>query len=182
MSATHFDTIIIGAGISGISAAYYMQTDCPSQTYTILEGRGNIGGTWDLFRYPGIRSDSDMYTFGFAFKPWVNPKVIAPRADIMDYLEETVTENGIDKHIRFEHKLLHATWSSDTATWSLTVQTPDSEKSVIFTCSFLSLCMGYYNYESGYTPDFAGKEDYKGTVIHPQKWDETLDYSKKKWW
>jgi monooxygenase len=180
MSATHFDTIIIGAGISGISAAYYMQTDCPSQTYTILEGRGNIGGTWDLFRYPGIRSDSDMYTFGFAFKPWVNPKVIAPRADIMDYLEETVTENGIDKHIRFEHKLLHATWSSDTATWSLTVQTPDSEKSVIFTCSFLSLCMGYYNYESGYTPDFAGKEDYKGTVIHPQKWDETLDYSKKK--
>ncbi len=180
MSTIHFDTIIIGAGISGISAAYYMQTDCSTKTFTILEGRRNVGGTWDLFRYPGIRSDSDMYTFGFRFKPWINPKVIAPREDIMNYLEETITENGIDKHIRFEHKLLSASWSSKTALWSLTVQTPDSANPTIFTCSFLSLCMGYYDYESGYTPDFLGKDNFKGTIIHPQKWDETLDYTNKK--
>lgn len=180
MTLTHFDTIIIGAGISGISAAHYMQTDCPTKTYTILEGRKNIGGTWDLFRYPGIRSDSDMYTFGFAFKPWVNPKVIAPREDIMHYLQETVAEEGIEKHIRFEHRLLNASWSSEAAKWSLTVQTPDSATPVIFTCSFISLCMGYYDYESGYTPNFAGKEDFVGTIIHPQKWDESLDYTNKK--
>lgn len=180
MNATHFDTIIIGAGISGISAAHYMQTDCPTKTYTILEGRKSIGGTWDLFRYPGIRSDSDMYTFGFVFKPWVNPKVIAPRKDIMLYLQETVAEEGIDKHIRFEHKLLSASWSSETATWSLTVQTPNASNPIIFTCSFLSLCMGYYDYENGYTPIFEGKEEFKGPILHPQKWDESLDYSKKK--
>jgi cation diffusion facilitator CzcD-associated flavoprotein CzcO len=180
MNATNFDTIIIGAGISGISAAYYMQTDCPTNTYVILEGRKSIGGTWDLFRYPGIRSDSDMYTFGFRFKPWVNPKVIASREDIIDYLEETVTENGIDRHLRFEHKLLHASWSSETAVWSLTVQIPDAANPTTFTCSFLSLCMGYYNYESGYTPEFAGKNDFKGTILHPQKWDGTLDYTNKK--
>jgi monooxygenase len=180
MNTTYFDTIIIGAGISGISAAHYMQTDCPKKTYTIIEGRKNIGGTWDLFRYPGIRSDSDMYTFGFAFKPWVNPKIIAPREDIIQYLEETVKEDGIDKHIRFEHKLLNASWSSETATWSLTVLTPDSANPTIFTCSFLSLCMGYYDYESGYTPVFAGKYDFKGSIVHPQKWDETLDYTNKK--
>lgn len=180
MNAIYFDTIIIGAGISGISAAYYMQTDCRSKTYAILEGRKNIGGTWDLFRYPGIRSDSDMYTFGFSFKPWTNPKSIAPREDIIQYLEETVSEYGIDKHILFEHKLLHASWSSETATWSLSIMHPDSVIPTTFTCSFLSLCMGYYDYESGYTPVFAGRDNFKGTIVHPQKWDEKLDYSNKK--
>src|SRR3984885_6069953 len=180
MNAIYFDTIIIGAGISGISAAHYMQTDCPGKTYAILEGRKNFGGTWDLFRYPGIRSDSDMYTFGFAFKPWTNPKAIAPREDIIEYLEETVREEGIDKHIQFEHKLVSASWSSETSIWSLTVMTPDSDNPQLYTCSFLSLCMGYYSYESGYTPVFAGYNDFKGPVIHPQKWDEALDYTGKK--
>jgi len=180
MNTTYFDTIIIGAGISGISAAHYMQTDCPDKTYTILEARKNIGGTWDLFRYPGIRSDSDMYTFGFAFKPWTNPKAIAPREDIIEYLEEIVSEEGIDRHIRFEHKLINASWSSETATWSLTVKTPGSTEPQLYTCSFLSLCTGYYSYENGYTPVFSGYNDFKGPIIHPQKWDETLDYTGKK--
>jgi monooxygenase len=180
MNTTYFDTIIIGAGISGISAAHYMQTDCPDKTYTILEARKNIGGTWDLFRYPGIRSDSDMYTFGFAFKPWTNPKAIAPREDIIEYLEEIVSEEGIDQHIRFEHKLINASWSSETATWSLTVMTSDSIDPELYTCSFLSLCTGYYSYDNGYTPAFAGYNDFKGPIIHPQKWDEALDYTGKK--
>ncbi|WP_295672973.1 NAD(P)/FAD-dependent oxidoreductase [uncultured Mucilaginibacter sp.] len=180
MEPIYFDTIIIGAGISGISAAHYMQTDCPGKTYTILEGRKNIGGTWDLFRYPGIRSDSDMYTFGFAFKPWTNPKAIAPREDIIEYLAETVKEEGIDQHIRFEHQLLNASWSSETAKWSLIVVTPNSVDPKLYTCSFLSLCMGYYRYDRGYTPVFAGYNDFKGPIVHPQKWDETLDYTGKK--
>ncbi|HZY35035.1 MAG TPA: NAD(P)/FAD-dependent oxidoreductase [Mucilaginibacter sp.] len=180
MEPTHFDTIIIGAGISGISAAHYMQTDCPDKTYAILEARKNIGGTWDLFRYPGIRSDSDMYTFGFAFKPWTNPKAIAPREDIIEYLEEIVSEEGIDRHIRFQHKLINASWSSDKATWSLAVMTPDSVSPQLYTCSFLSLCTGYYNYENGYTPVFVGYNDFKGIIVHPQKWDEALDYTGKK--
>jgi len=180
MSITYFDTIIVGAGISGISAAHYLQTNCPNKTYTILEGRKNIGGTWDLFRYPGIRSDSDMYTYGFAFKPWVNPKVIAPRKQIIAYLEETIQEEGIDKHIKFEHKLLKASWSSQTAKWLLTIKVAETDSLQFFSCSFLSLCMGYYDYENGYTPIFEGKDDFKGTIIHPQKWDETLNYSNKK--
>jgi cation diffusion facilitator CzcD-associated flavoprotein CzcO len=180
MKKNYFDTIIVGAGISGISAAHYMQTECPNKTFTVLEGRKSIGGTWDLFRYPGIRSDSDMYTFGFAFKPWTNPQVIAPRDSIIQYLEETVQEEAIDQHIRFEHKLLKASWSSKTATWSLTVLTPDSDIPQIFSCSFLSLCMGYYDYENGYTPVFAGKDNFKGPIVHPQKWDDALDYSHKK--
>ena len=180
MSTTHFDVIIIGAGISGISAAHYIQSDCPDKTYAILEGRKNIGGTWDLFRYPGIRSDSDMYTFGFAFKPWRSPQAIAPRESIIQYLEEAVKEDGIDKHILFEHKLLKASWSSGAALWSLTVLTPGSGSPQIFTCSFLSLCMGYYDYENGYTPVFTGREKFKGRMVHPQHWDPGLDYADKK--
>jgi monooxygenase len=180
MNTTHFDTLIIGAGISGISAAHYMQTDCPNKTYAILEGRKNIGGTWDLFRYPGIRSDSDMYTFGFAFRPWTNAKTIAPRASIIEYLEDTIKDEGIDQHILFEHRVNKATWSSENSLWTVSVNAPDAEQPKIFTCSFLSLCTGYYDYEKGYTPTFKGSENFKGQIVHPQKWTEDIDYTNKK--
>lgn len=180
MATTHFDTIIIGAGISGISAGHYMQTDCPNKTYVIFEGRQNIGGTWDLFRYPGIRSDSDMYTFGFAFKAWTAPKAIAPREAIIDYLQETIKEEGIDKHIRFNHKVKTATWSSDHALWTVTVGVGENPEIQTFTCSFLSFCVGYYSYESGYTPEFKGINDFNGRIVHPQKWTEDIDYKDKK--
>lgn len=180
MNSTHFDTLIIGAGISGISAAHYMQTDCPNKTYAILEGRKNIGGTWDLFRYPGIRSDSDMYTFGFAFRPWTNAKTIAPREAIIEYLESTIKDEGIDQHILFEHRVDKATWSSEKSLWTVSVNLPNSDQSKIFTCSFLSLCTGYYDYEKGYTPNFKGSENFQGQIIHPQKWTEDIDYSNKK--
>lgn len=180
MNSTHFDTLIIGAGISGISAAHYMQADCPNKTYAILERRKNIGGTWDLFRYPGIRSDSDMYTFGFAFRPWTNAQTIAPRESIMEYLEATIKDEGIDQHILFEHSVNKATWSSENSLWTISVSTPDSEQPIFFTCSFLSLCTGYYNYENGYTPTFTGSENFKGQIIHPQKWTEDIDYTNKK--
>lgn len=180
MNTTHFDTLIIGAGISGISAAHYMQTDCPNKTYAILEGRKNIGGTWDLFRYPGIRSDSDMYTFGFAFRPWTNAQTIAPRAAIIEYLEDTIKDEGIDQHILFEHRVNKATWSSEKSLWTITANTPNSAQTKIFTCSFLSLCTGYYNYEEGYTPNFPGSENFSGQIIHPQKWTADIDYSNKK--
>jgi len=180
MNTNYFDTLIIGAGISGISAAHYMQSDCPNKTYAILEGRKNIGGTWDLFRYPGIRSDSDMYTFGFAFRPWTNPNSIAPREAIIEYLEETIKEEGIDKNILFEHKVVKASWSSETSTWTVLVEAAESDTPKIYTCSFLSLCIGYYNYENGYTPDFQGIEQFKGRIVHPQKWTDDIDYTNKK--
>lgn len=180
MNPTHFDTLIIGAGISGISAAHYMQTDCPNKTYAILEGRKNIGGTWDLFRYPGIRSDSDMYTFGFAFRPWTNAKTIAPRESIIEYLEDTIKDEGIDQHILFEHRVNKATWSSENSSWTVSVNMPDSDQPKIFTSSFLSLCTGYYDYKKGHTPSFKGSENFKGQIIHPQKWTEDIDYTDKK--
>ena len=180
MSTTYFDTLIIGAGISGISAAHYMQVDCPNKTYAILERRKNIGGTWDLFRYPGIRSDSDMYTFGFAFRPWINPKSIAPRELIIEYLEDTVKEEKIDRHILFEHKVVNASWSSEASQWTLSVVTHDSETLKTYTCSFLSLCSGYYDYNKGYTPEFKGRESFNGKIVHPQKWTEDIDYTNKK--
>lgn len=179
MNSTYFDTLIIGAGISGISAAHYMQTDCPHKTYAILEGRKNIGGTWDLFRYPGIRSDSDMYTFGFSFRPWTNAKTIAPGEAIIEYLEDTIKDEGIDQHILFEHRVNKATWSSEKSLWTISVKTSNSDQPKIFTCSFLSLCTGYYNYENGYTPTFKGSENFKGQVVHPQKWTKDIDYTDK---
>ena len=174
-----YDVLIIGAGISGISAAYYVQTDCPSKKYAILEGRENFGGTWDLFKYPGIRSDSDMYTLGFIFRPWTSRKAIADGPDIMNYLEETIEEFGIDKHIQYGKKVTKAEWSSEVNRWTLEVLDVATGQTQVYTCNFLSMCTGYYNYDKGYTPDFQSMEDYQGQIIHPQKWPEDLDYTNK---
>ncbi|MFN2376195.1 MAG: flavin-containing monooxygenase [Candidatus Binatia bacterium] len=174
----HLDVLIVGAGLSGIGAAYHLQQRCPGKTYAILEARGAIGGTWDLFRYPGIRSDSDMYTLGYAFKPWTNAKAIADGPSILAYIRETASENGIDRHIRFDHKVVRADWSSEDARWTVVAERDGVEARL--TCSFLFMCSGYYRYSDGYTPDFAGVEDFGGRLVHPQKWSEDLDYRGKR--
>ncbi len=177
--AEHFDVLIVGAGLSGIGAARHLKTQCPGKTFAILEGRDTIGGTWDLFRYPGIRSDSDMYTLGYNFKPWTEKQVIADGHRIRNYIQETASENDIQRHIRFGSKVTSADWSSETATWTVTVHKKSGE-TVQFTCGWLMMCSGYYNYEEGFTPEFKGREDFKGQVIHPQFWPEKLDYSGKR--
>ncbi|MDP3746945.1 MAG: NAD(P)/FAD-dependent oxidoreductase [Phenylobacterium sp.] len=178
MADQHFEVVIVGAGLSGIGAGYHLQANCPGRTYAILEGREAIGGTWDLFRYPGIRSDSDMYTLGYAFKPWTEAKAIADGPSILRYVRDTARDNGIDRHIRFGHHVKRASWSSETSTW--TVEAVRGGEPVSYTCNFLFLCGGYYNYEHGYTPDFPGAESFKGAVVHPQKWPEDLDYAGKR--
>jgi cation diffusion facilitator CzcD-associated flavoprotein CzcO len=180
MSLEHFDVLIVGAGLSGIGAAYHLQDKCPRRTYAILEGRDAIGGTWDLFRYPGIRSDSDMYTLGYKFKPWANPKAIADGPSILAYVNETARENGIDRHIRFGHWVKRASWSSETARWTVEAERGEKRELVRFTCGFLFMCSGYYDYEQGYTPEFAGREDFRGRIVHPQQWPDELDYAGKR--
>ncbi|MGV0603593.1 flavin-containing monooxygenase [Mycolicibacterium sp. XJ1904] len=174
----HLDVVIVGAGISGISAAWHLQDRCPDKSYAILERRENLGGTWDLFRYPGIRSDSDMFTLGFRFKPWTSEKAIADGPSIMAYLQETVAEYGIDKHIRYQHRVLSADWSDENNRWTVRVERDGEEAEI--TASFLFAASGYYNYDEGYTPEFVGRDDFEGTVIHPQHWPEDLDYQGKK--
>ncbi|OBB75036.1 NAD(P)/FAD-dependent oxidoreductase [Mycobacterium sp. 852014-52144_SCH5372336] len=174
----HLDVVIVGAGISGISAAWHLQDRCPGKTYAILERRENLGGTWDLFKYPGIRSDSDMFTLGFRFKPWTSEKAIADGPSIMAYLKETVAEYGIDKHIRYQHRVLSANWSDEKNHWTVRVERDGEEAEI--TASFLFAASGYYNYDEGYTPEFVGRDDFEGTVIHPQHWPEDLDYEGKK--
>jgi cation diffusion facilitator CzcD-associated flavoprotein CzcO len=173
----HFDVIIVGAGLSGIGAAHHLTRLCPNRTYTILEGRGAIGGTWDLFRYPGIRSDSDMFTLGYGFRPWLQPKVIADGPSIQGYVEETARESGIDRKIRFHHWVTSLSWDTPSARWTVSAKTPEGERR--FTCNYLWMCSGYYRYSAGYTPDFPGTEKFRGKIIHPQKWPEDLDYSGK---
>jgi monooxygenase len=176
----YVDVLIVGAGVSGIGAGYHLQKNCPTKTYAILEGREAIGGTWDLFRYPGIRSDSDMYTFGYSFKPWTNPKAIADGPSILQYVRDTATENGIEQHIRFQHRVVSAAWSTDTATWTVAVERGPDAKPVVFTCSFLFMCSGYYNYAGGYTPEFTGIEDFNGRIVHPQKWSNDVEFTNKR--
>jgi monooxygenase len=171
------DVVIIGAGISGISAAWHLQGQNPDKSYAILERRDKLGGTWDLFKYPGIRSDSDMYTLGFHFKPWVTDQSIADGPSIWNYLNEAATENGIDKHIRYGHQLVAANWSDQDNRWELTVDR-DGER-IQLNAGFLWACSGYYNYDEGYSPEFPGTDDFAGTIVHPQHWPEDLDYQGK---
>ena len=178
MAEVDFDVLIVGAGISGIAAGFHLQKRSPSQTYAILESREAIGGTWDLFRYPGIRSDSDMYTFGFAFRPWTDGSVFADGPSIRHYVRDTAERNGITDHIRFGHRVVSADWDSQTALWTLKAETADGP--VVLTCRFLIMCSGYYRYDQGYQPDFKGMGDFQGEVIHPQKWREDQDYDGKR--
>ena len=176
----HFDVLLVGAGISGIGAARHLQTRCPDRTYVILESREGVGGTWDLFRYPGIRSDSDMYTLGFAFKPWLAAKAIADGPAILDYVKETAAENGINRHIRFRHHVKRAAFSTETGLWTVEAERRDTGATTIFTCRWLHMCSGYYNYAEGYLPDFAGMDEFEGRIVHPQFWPEDLDYAGKR--
>jgi cation diffusion facilitator CzcD-associated flavoprotein CzcO len=179
MPHDHFDVLIVGAGLSGIGAAVHLQQDCPGRSYAILEGRDAIGGTWDLFRYPGIRSDSDMYTLGYNFKPWEEAKAIADGPSIRKYIREAATEHGVERHIRFGHKVKAADWDSATARWTVSSTLKDGSTATI-TCNFLYMCSGYYSYSQGYKPEWPGEADFKGAVIQPQFWPENLDYAGKK--
>jgi len=189
MATHHFDVLIVGAGLSGIGAAYHLQTKCPGKTYAILERREAMGGTWDIFRYPGIRSDSDMYTLGYNFKPWTDTQIIADGPKIRDYVRETARENGIDRHIRYGHKVVKASWSSETATWTVEtkvgnyeagVEPKASDRTETYTCNFLMMCSGYYNYDKGFVPEFRDREKFQGQFVLPQFWPKDLDYAGKK--
>ncbi|MDX2093556.1 MAG: NAD(P)/FAD-dependent oxidoreductase [Kofleriaceae bacterium] len=179
-TTTHLDVLIIGAGLSGIGAAYHVQTMCPTRSYAVLEGRETMGGTWDLFRYPGVRSDSDMFTLGYRFRPWRSDKSITDGASIKAYIEDTAKEFGIDAHIRFGHRVTRAEWSSAEAQWSVTAEVGPEKRVARFTCGFLYTCTGYYDYAHGYTPEFVGRERFAGRIVHPQHWPEGLDYRGKR--
>ena len=174
----HLDVLVIGAGLSGIGAGYRLQTMAPSRSYAILEARDSLGGTWDLFRYPGVRSDSDMMTLGFPFEPWTDPDAIADGPKILDYLRKTARKHGIDKRIRFGHKVVGASWSTPEARWTVTVEHGGEQHEL--TCSFLHFCSGYYDYDRGHEPDFAGRDTFEGPVVHPQFWPDDLDVAGKK--
>lgn len=176
----HFDVVIIGAGLSGIGAGYHLQTQCPHKRYAILEGRSEIGGTWDLFRYPGIRSDSDMFTMGYSFRSWKGAKTIGDGAAVLKYLQETAREFGIDRQIRFNHRVQSAAWSSEQSHWTVEAAVGEDRQPVRYTCGFLYLCSGYYDYESGYAPAFPGSDDFQGSLVHPQRWPQDLDYHGKR--
>ncbi|MGE0068456.1 MAG: flavin-containing monooxygenase [Solirubrobacterales bacterium] len=176
----HLDVLIVGAGLSGIGAAHHLQRRCPGKSYAILEARERTGGTWDLFRYPGIRSDSDMHTLGYNFRPWTDPKAIADGDSILNYVRDTASEAGIDAKIRLQHKVTSAEWSSEEARWTVTAERGDTGETVTLTCGFLYMCSGYYRYDHGYTPELAGIDNFAGEVVHPQHWPEGIDYAGKR--
>ena len=174
----HFDVLIVGAGLSGVGAAAQLTTECPDKTFAILEGRAAMGGTWDLFRYPGIRSDSDMYTLGYRLRPWSDPKAIADGPAILSYIRDTAREFNVDEKIRYNQRVKQASWSTDESRWTVEVEADGA--TVQMTCGFLYLCTGYYDYESGYTPQWSGMERFHGPIIHPQKWTDDIDYAGKR--
>jgi len=181
----HFDMIIIGAGLSGIGAACHLQLKHPNKSYQIIESRERMGGTWDLFRYPGVRSDSDMHTLGYSFKPWLSAKAIADGPAIRDYIKESAAEFGVDQHIQYQRKVVAASWDSDTAKWTLTLEnTQEGDTAAAeletLTCNFIYSCTGYYRYDQGFTPDFPDAEKFKGQIVHPQLWPQDLDYTGKR--
>lgn len=177
--ATHFDVIIVGAGISGVGGAYHLQTQCPGKSFTVLEVQESFGGTWLTHKYPGIRSDSDLYTFGYRFKPWEGSP-IATAEEILKYMGEVIAENDLAKHIRYGHKILTASWSSQEKLWSLTAERLETGETLSFTCNFLWMCQGYYRHSTPYTPEWAGMADFGGRIVHPQTWPTDMDIADKK--
>jgi len=175
----HVDVLIVGAGLSGIGAAHHLQAGFPGKTYAILEARDAIGGTWDLFRYPGVRSDSDMYTLGYRFRPWTEAKAIADGPAILGYVRATAAEAGIESRIRFRHRVTRAAWSGEDARWTVEAELPGGETTTL-TCGFLLMCSGYYRYDQGYLPTFGGIGDFRGRIVHPQHWPDDLDYAGKR--
>jgi monooxygenase len=176
----HFDVLVVGAGLSGVGAGYYLKTRCPNKRFAIFEARSAVGGTWDLFRYPGIRSDSDMFTLGYSFKPWLEAKAIADGPSILRYVNETAAECGIDSLIRTGHRVVRAGWSSLDARWTVDVEVGEAKTPLRVTCNFLHMCAGYYSYARGYRPHFVGEEDFKGPIVEPQFWPADLDYANKR--
>lgn len=177
--AQHFDVLIVGAGISGIGGAYHLQQQCKGTSFVVLEAQASFGGTWLTHKYPGIRSDSDLYTFGYRFKPWTGTP-IATAAEIRAYMGEVIAENDLDRHIRYGHHIAAATWSSEAKRWTVEATRSDTGAAVVFTCTFLWMCQGYYRHSEGYTPEWPGMADFAGTIVHPMKWPEDLDYSGKR--
>ena len=177
MALEHFDVLVVGAGLSGIGAAVHLQTRCPGRSVAILESRERLGGTWDLFRYPGVRSDSDMYTLGYAFRPWTDPKAIADGPAILRYVQDTAREHGIDRRIRFGHRVVRAAWDTPTARWTLDIERDGDAGPLRLSCGFLLMCSGYYRYDAGHTPDFAGRDTFRGRIVHPQHWTEDIAHA-----
>jgi monooxygenase len=176
----HVDVVIVGAGLSGIGAACHLSRRSPGKSFVILEARGAIGGTWDLFRYPGVRSDSDMFTLGYSFRPWDRPKAIADGTSIRNYIRQTAREHGVEEKIRFHHRVLRAAWSSENAEWTVEAQRSDTGETVVVTCSFLYACSGYYRYDEGHRPALPDVDRFRGPIVHPQHWPEDLDYAGKR--
>jgi monooxygenase len=177
MTMEHFDVLVVGAGLSGIGAAVHLQKLCPQRSFAILEGRERLGGTWDLFRYPGIRSDSDMYTLGYSFKPWEQPKAIADGPSILKYVQDTAREHDLERHIRYGLQVRRAAWSTPDAAWTVQAERTGTHEVIQITCNFLFMCSGYYRYDAGHLPHFDGSERFGGRFVHPQFWPQDLDYA-----